>query len=205
MANFDWQKLLTQWSRELIESDEFTEEIPPEVIVSGWLGYPGATCAQIAQAEARLGTLFPPSYREFLQVTNGWRQLNSNIYKLWSTEEVEWFAVRNQNWIDMWLLTDTTLGSSSNSTDEEYFVYGEEQDSDKIRVEYLQTALEVSDVSDSTVLLLNPQVVTAEGEWEGWFFASWLGGAKRYQSFWDMMQDQHQIFLDLLESLQDNN
>ena len=54
MATSDWQQLLTQWSRELIESDEFTEEIPPKAIASEWLGYSGAIEDQITEAETRL-------------------------------------------------------------------------------------------------------------------------------------------------------
>lgn len=200
MANFDWHELLTQWSRELIAANEFIENIPPEIIASGWLGYPGATENQINQAETRLGTKLPPSYREFLKVTNGWRQLNSFIYKLWSTDEIEWLVVRHRNdLINPWLEGYTSNGSASMTmSDEEYLVYGEEQDQAIMRVEYLQTALEISDTGDAAILLLNPQILTTEGEWEAWFFTSWLPGAKRYPSFWEMMQSEHQSFLNLL-------
>ncbi len=200
MANFDWHDLLTQWSRELIVANEFIEDIPQKIIASGWLGYLGATEDQIAQAETRLGTKLPPSYREFLKVTNGWRQLNSFIYKLWSTDEIEWLFVRHRNdLINPWLegYTSNRLDSMSVS-DEKYLVYGEKQDQDIMRVEYLQTALEISNTGDAAILLLNPQILTMEGEWEAWFFASWLPGAKRYPSFWDMMQSEYQSFLDLL-------
>lgn len=202
MANFDWHELLTQWSRELIEANDFfLEDISPEVITSGWLGYPGATEYQITQAENRLGTKLPPSYREFLKVTNGWRQFNSFIYKLWSTDEIEWLVVRHRNdLINPWLEGYTSNGLDSVSvSDQEYLVYGEEQYSDIMRVEYLHTALEISDTGDAAILLLNPQILTMEGEWEAWFFASWLPGVRRYASFWEMMQSEHQSFLDLLE------
>ena len=137
MANFDWHELLTQWSRDLIAANDFIKDISPEVIASRWLGYPGATEDQIAQAETRLGAKLPPSYREFLKVTNGWRQLNSFIYKLWSTDEIEWLVVRYRNdLINPWL-----EGYTSSVSDEKYLVYGEEQEQDIMRVEYLQTAL----------------------------------------------------------------
>ncbi|MBW4641254.1 MAG: SMI1/KNR4 family protein [Gloeocapsa sp. UFS-A4-WI-NPMV-4B04] len=201
MANFDWHELLIQWSRELIAANEFIQDIPLEIIASRWLGYPGATEDQIAQAEARLGAKLPPSYREFLKVTNGWRQLNYFICKLWSTDEIEWLVVRHRNdLINPWLEGYTSNGLDSMSiSDEKYLVYGEEHDPDIMRVEYLQTALEISDMGDAAILLLNPQILTMEGEWEAWFFASWLPGTKRYPSFWEMMQSEHQSFLDLLE------
>jgi HEAT repeat protein len=58
--------------------------------------------------------------------------------------------------------------------------------------------LEVSDVGDSAIILLNPQVVTPEGEWEAWFFANWIPGAYRYRSFWELMQGQYEQVLHML-------
>ncbi len=49
----------------------------------------------------------------------------------------------------------------------------------------------------SAIYLLNPQVVTEEGEWEAWFFANWLPGAARYRSFQEMMEAEYQDFLAL--------
>lgn len=68
-----------------------------------------------------------------------------------------------------------------------------------MRTEYLPSLLDISPLGDydSAIYLLNPRVVTAEGEWEAWFLATWLPGAARYRSFWDMMQAEHQRFLDL--------
>jgi len=74
VISFDWQRFLMDWSRILLQDDNVTKYLSPEVIASGWLGYPGATEGQIAQAEGRLGAILPPSYRAFLKVTNGWRQ-----------------------------------------------------------------------------------------------------------------------------------
>jgi hypothetical protein len=183
---FDWHDFLSRWSRGLLESGDVLADLPPEVIASQWLGYPGATEDQIAQAEARLGTTLPPSYRAFLKASNGWRYAGILVGRLWSTEEIEWFAVRHQeDWIDPWI---EGAGNPPPVPDDEYFVYGESQDSANIREEYLQTALEISAERNGGIYLLNPQVVTPEGEWEAWFFANWLAGADRYRSFQEMMQ-----------------
>lgn len=32
------------------------------------------------------------------------------------------------------------------------------------------------------------RVVDGDGEWEAWFFAAWMPGARRYRSFHDMIQ-----------------
>ena len=208
MSSFNWESFLRQWSRELLKSKrDDQEELPREVIKSGWLGYPGATEEQITRAENRLGMALPPSYREFLKVSNGWRQTTPFIYKLWSTERIEWFALRHRAWIDAYAERSKDYYQNSSGSqlvtfsipDQEYFVYGDAQDCSKVRVEYLKTALEISDQGDSAIYLLNPQVVTEDGEWEAWFFCDWLPGADRYSSFREMMQTEYQNFLEQRE------
>ncbi|NEO32764.1 MAG: SMI1/KNR4 family protein [Symploca sp. SIO3C6] len=208
MSYFNWENFLRQWSQDVLESmEDVDEELPSEVIESGWLGYPGATEEQIALAETRLGIVLPPSYREFLTVTNGWYQTTPFIYKIWSTEEIEWFALRNQAWINAFverygnkcknsLQSRFTMPSIS---DEEYLIYGDNQDCSKFRLEYLSTALEISDRGESAIYLLNPKIITEDGEWEACFFGDWLPGADRYRSFREMMQAEYQNFLELRE------
>ncbi len=116
---FDWRAFLTRLSEEVLRDLEIVdyEDLPEDVATSGWLGYPGATDEEIARAEARLGVMLPPSYRAFLKVSNGWRHVPPFITKMWSTEEIEWFATRRQSWID-------SLRSAEDSpiSDEVYFV-----------------------------------------------------------------------------------
>ncbi len=191
---FDWRAFLTRLSEEALRDPEIIEygELPGEVIASGWLGYPGATDDEIAHAEARLGAPLPPSYRAFLMVSNGWRHVPPFSERLWSTEDVEWFAVRHQGWIENWQHEDVRL-----ATDEEYSVYGEGQSSLYYRPAHLQTALEVGAYYDGAIYLLNPQVATAEGEWEGMFMAGWLPGVSRYRSFQEMMQAAIETYLNI--------
>ncbi|HEX5504454.1 MAG TPA: SMI1/KNR4 family protein [Thermomicrobiales bacterium] len=194
----DWRALLTRWSAELIAADEAEgEPLPPEVVASGWLGYPGATEAQLSAAEARLGVRLPPSYRQFLAVTNGWRHTGTFIDRLWPAEEIDWFRVRNQDWIDAY--TDPADDAPVPLSDAAYRVYGDEQSSVTFRSADLQAALEISDVGDSAILLLNPRVVTPDGEWEAWFFANWLPGATRHPSFRALMADEQASFRRLVE------
>ena len=192
MTDFDWDGFLRRWSREIIATGEYNDMLPPEAIASGWLGFPGATEEQLRQAEARLGVRLPPSYRQFLATTNGWRMTGPFIYRMWSAEEIDWFRVRNQNWID-----DFTLYGASSAPDSQYFVYGEGHDPIWIRPEYLPATLEISDTGDDAIYLLNPNIVTPEGEWEAWFFGNWLPGARRYRSFREMMEAEYESFRDL--------
>ncbi len=215
MGAFNWESFLRCWSQAILESMEASQfaQFPPEAIAAGWLGYPGATEAQIAQAERRLQLRLPPSYREFLKVSNGWRQTTPFIRRLWSTEEIERFATRHSKWIEAFIEHHETAHLSFDPeaeldefweapsvSDQDYFVYGENQDCSKLRVEYLQTAIEISDVGESFVYLLNPQVETEDGEWEAWFFGDCLPGADRYRSFQELMQAEYQNFLELREA-----
>jgi hypothetical protein len=199
MQTYPWRAFLAEWSRALLQWDHVRDVASSEALQSGWLGRPGASEAQLAAAEARLGTHLPPSYRQFLALSNGWGQLTDFIFNLWSTEEIEWLRVRNQHLITVW--TEHIPPGTLTVTDAEYFVYGAGQDCVTVRGEYLRTALEISDWGDSAICLLNPQVVTPEGEWEAWFFANWLPGANRYRSFWELMQAEYTGFLELRETL----
>lgn len=194
-GEFGWEAFLRNYNRELLTSKKVRDRLPAGVAEPGWMGFAGATEKEITAVESRIGTRLPPSYRQFLGVSNGWRHPGPFVYYLWPTARIAWFQERNQIWIDAYV--EPSEGSQRLS-DEEYFVCGEEQDPATFRVEYLQTALEISDTGDSAVYLLNPQVVTPDGEWEAWFFANWNAGANRYRSFYEMMQAERERFLRLL-------
>jgi hypothetical protein len=195
-VEFNWRNLLDQFNQRLLEDNEIRARQPLEVLNAGWLGFGGASAAEIEAVEHRLGTELPPSYRQFLQTSNGWRDSGNFIHRIWSTTEIAWFKERNQDWIDAYVHPYKNLPETP---DAEYFVYGKKQDPITIRAEYLQTALEISDVADAAIYLLNPKIVTKEGEWEAWFFANWLPGAVRYRSFQELMEAEYQNFLALSE------
>ena len=191
---FNWRNFLDQFSQSLLNDDIIRAQQSQETLNSKWLGFPAASIQEINNVEARLGVSLPPSYRQFLQTSNGWRNSGAFIYRVWSTTEIAWFKERHQTWIDAYIGPKPIQPTIS---DQAYFVYGEEQDPITLRVEYLPTALEISDVGDACIYLLNPKVVTEEGEWEAWFFANWLPGAARYRSFQELMEAQYRDFLAL--------
>jgi len=191
---FNWRVFLERFSQSLLDDKIIRAQQSQETLNSRWLGFPGASLEDIKIAEKRLGVELPLSYRQFLQTSNGWRNSGGFIYRIWSTNEITWFRERNQAWINAYRAPVDDLPTIS---DQDYYVYGEDQDPTTLRVEYLQTALEISDVGDSGIYLLNPQVVTNEGEWEAWFFANWLPGATRYRSFQELMEAEDQNFLAL--------
>jgi hypothetical protein len=196
MPTADWEVFLADFNRELLASPKLRNRLPPEVVQSGWLGFPGASEAELARAEARIGAPLPPSYRSFLQFSNGWRPTGFFIHRLWSSADIAWFKERHLEWIDAY--TEPAADARPIS-DEEYFVYGKDQDSCKFREEYLQTALEISDTGDDCIILLNPKIVAPDGEWEAWSFANWHPGARRYRSFRELMEEERQGFQQLVE------
>jgi hypothetical protein len=195
-APLDWREFLTAWSRELLACPEVADGLPPEVVRSGWLGYPPAPEAQLRAAERRLRAPLPPSYRAFLGVTNGWRATGFFVHRLFPVEELDWYRARHQVLIDAWLSGAHADGPLV-VPDAQYFVYGAAQRAETMRPEYLQAALQLSELFDTNVYLLNPQVVTPAGEWEAWFHAGWLAGAERHRSFWELMVAERQKFLAL--------
>ncbi|HLY25044.1 MAG TPA: SMI1/KNR4 family protein, partial [Aggregatilineales bacterium] len=101
MPTYNWKPFLEQWSSELIGADqEDVRRLPAEMVASGWLGNPGASEEQIAALEARLGLTLPPSYSQFLAVTNGWRLVGFGLdLVLFGTEDVNWFRTLNPIWL----------------------------------------------------------------------------------------------------------
>ena len=180
-----WRDLLSTWSREILAIEAYRAEFPPEVVESGWLGYPGATEGEITAAEARLGVRLPPSYRAFLGVTNGWRTTKTFIERIRPTSEIAWYRdaypERLGGWMD---------GELSNA--EEYGDF----DPTRTTSHGLQRALAVSDYGDAIYLVL-PHRAGPDGECPAWFFAPWVPGEQEYVTFWDLMVEEHASFLRL--------
>lgn len=206
MSQLDWSAFLSQWNVEMLVCADIRKQLPKKMLESDWLGTLGATEDQIIQAEARLGVHLPPSYRAFLHVSNGWQHAGFHIHTLWSVEHIDWYATRHLQAIELALRAEKTQAllagldtTSLNVPDERYFVYGDRQETINIRSEYLKGALEISeeDPGGDGVCLLNPAIRTSDGEWEAWFFAHWLPGARRYRSFWELMLGEYDRFLDI--------
>ncbi len=166
-------------------------ELPGAVRESGWLGKSPATDDQIAQAERRLKIQLPPSYREFLRISNGWERTTQFIAEVWGTEKIDWFRKNHRDWIGAYT-QPLQYGPRAEVPDQDYFGYGEH--AADFRPAHLKETLQISEVGDDAVYLLNPQVIGHDGEWEAWFFANWLPGAHRYRSFAEMMQGEHSQF-----------
>ena len=193
METWNWENCLKQWSRRQIELtndyEETKAQLPLDVLESGDLSCPGATEEEISMAEARLEITFPPSYRNFLKFSNGTRStvIDMEEYgvRLYSTEEIDFYADCDQETIDTWIKTHQNCEPI---TDEEYLNYGKEPSDIVFRIEYLQTALLISSGDPREFYILNPQIVTSNGEWEAWALANYPLAVVRYRSFWEMIE-----------------
>ncbi|UOQ52875.1 SMI1/KNR4 family protein [Hymenobacter cellulosivorans] len=181
--------MLHQISREILADPAFSsgslaDRLTAEQRQSQWLGAPGATEAELDAMEERLHITLPPSYRAFLQASNGFGPLNRFIWRLKPCAEVDWLVKTEAELVEMWEVDVETVPSVP---DEEYFIYGKKQNSVQVRGEYFRGLLLVSDWGDAGFLALNPDV-HHQGEWEAWHFANWIPGAVRYRSFAELVQ-----------------
>lgn len=168
MHRYEWRSFLERWSEEWIAAHDPLRDRPlaSEVGQQRWLGFPPATTEQIAAAEKRLGRRLPPSLREFLLVSNGWRDAGDFIHRLAGTEELAWLRdTDDDHWIDA------------------YRGWGDPDPG-----EVLKRSLRLSLKGDAAVLLLDPDDVDDDGEWAAYWLASWSGmGPERHRSFHDVM------------------
>lgn len=90
---FDWRPFLLSWSGEWADSlpdGETRGEDDESALQARWLGFPPASEERIAAVEERLGLRMPPSYREFLKVSDGWRHAGGFVWLLAGTGDARW-------------------------------------------------------------------------------------------------------------------
>ncbi|MFJ2209519.1 SMI1/KNR4 family protein [Streptomyces microflavus] len=78
----EWRAFLSDYNARHINSDEVREAIEDhrqviseERLKAGWAGAEPAGEEAIVAAEERLGVRFPPSYGNFLRVSDGWEDI----------------------------------------------------------------------------------------------------------------------------------
>lgn len=182
----DWHPFLARWSAQLMTT-HLAARVDPAPDAPDWLGYAPATDDDVSELERRLGLLLPPSYASFLRTSNGWRRTTFAIGRIRPSAEVNWFRIENEQWAGIY------ADSGSDAPDEDYYAYDQDGSGPFHRAAHMKHLIQISDVDDG-VLLLNPQAVTPDGEWEAWFFANWVPGAVRYPSFAHLMLQDYRSF-----------
>ncbi len=197
MTELNWQGLLDQWSRLVLSEPAMRRTLPDEARATGSLGRPGVDEQRIQVVEARLKRRLPPSYRAFLQASDGWHT-GLGEARLFSLEEIDWFAARFPEVLDAWIQGASMFGGAEPALEYLHRIDGGAQDTELVRNEDLRACLCVG-VGDDAYYLLNPRGITQAGEWEAWFFATWLPGAECYRSFWDLMQAEFQKVREIVD------
>ncbi|MFE2761612.1 SMI1/KNR4 family protein [Streptomyces halstedii] len=177
----NWQWFLERWNAQWTAVRRLTdsEEADEEDLTAGGLGFPPAGERRTAALEQRLGTALPPSYRAFLQVSDGWRHAGSSVYLLAGTGDADW----HRDPMGMKALHEEQLDEGS-------------APSDVLMAGMWERALRLSLDSDMTDVLLDPGDIDENGEWAVYVYKGWSGEyPERYGSFAAFMREAHRKFV----------
>ncbi|MFJ9433200.1 SMI1/KNR4 family protein [Streptomyces sp. NPDC101490] len=107
MTVAEWRTFLNGYNARHITSDEVRKAIEEhrqviseERLEAGWAGAEPAGEEAIVAAEERLGVRLPPSYRNFLRVSDGWENIGS--VDLLPVGDIGWFADLCADLVEAW-------------------------------------------------------------------------------------------------------
>jgi hypothetical protein len=188
--SYNWEDLLTRYNEFFLKdgkilNDFFHTSEKPITLINK-----PASLYEISELEKRLSITLPPSYKQFLLVSNGFKIINQLFGDLLPADKVQRLIDYDSNFVNIWGRDDFDI------SDEMYFYYGEDQRTEYIRRHYLKECIAISGWFDGAIILLNPIIKYGE-ECEAWAFANWYPGAARHQSFWDLMNEGFQDYLSL--------
>lgn len=159
-----------------------------------WRNEVGLGAIDEAVAADNFESAMPPSYRHFLQTTNGRgfevprtpanRRAGEDL--LFPYSDVGKFSTHPR-------LRETWKAWNDNKTgtpvpDKSYYDFTRDQDPVAFREEYLNDLVAIGELEGGTALLLNPRERTSDGEFEAWYMSTRLPGAYRFRSFAELMQ-----------------
>ncbi|WP_405691428.1 SMI1/KNR4 family protein [Streptomyces sp. NBC_00057] len=177
---FDWQQFFRRWQEEWIPDEDDVEDLAEGGLTLADLALAASPAAEaeITAAEERLGTRLPPSYRQFLGASNGWRLDKGSIYRLGAAHEIDWFGDPLE------LTAIYQEGLTEHSTEQEVLLAG-----------MWRRALQLETDSDMSYALLDPGDTDEDGEWALYVYKGWSGEPPdRYPSFRAYMQRMYQDF-----------
>lgn len=162
----EWRDYLAAYAEEFLRTaNEYERSSLDETrLATCWLGRPPAGERTIAAAQERLGVRFPPSFRGFLQASDGWDGVGGWVDKIYPCGEVEWF------------------GSTQEGQD--YIELYNDLDGDEAAAVF-QRSLVIAGGED--YWLLDPAVV-ADGEWAAYEFEPKYGQLTEFTSFHSLME-----------------
>ena len=109
----NWKEFLNNVSITLLESEDLNHEYKetPEK----WLGFEPAPETEIIKTEQRLNITLPPSYKEFLRTSNGFKQLSCGVWNIFPANSIKWLREFDNHFVDVY----KDLHETFNPSDEE--------------------------------------------------------------------------------------
>jgi hypothetical protein len=147
-----------------------------------------ADAADIEAWTARFGMEMPASLRALYAVSDGvFASVDFAKEKrvLLPAARLRWLHEEDAQLVQIW-----QRNAGGDASDADYHVYGERQDVVKLRPSYMSRMVCLSPVVDGGVLLLNPAIRFADGEFEAWDFSVKYPGARRYPSLAELLEAQ---------------
>ncbi|MGW6055342.1 SMI1/KNR4 family protein [Streptomyces sp. NPDC055189] len=175
--SFNWNTFLGRWQQEWVPRADHEEEDGEEHAITP--GSPGASEAQIAAAETRLGLRLPPSYRQFLAVSDGWHvDQTAGVYQLGGVADIDW----SRDPYDLTALYTENLDDDPS-------------EQDVLLAGMWERSLRLETDSDMTLALLDPGDRDEDGEWALYIYKGWSGEyPDRYPSFRAYMEAMYRSF-----------
>ncbi|ATZ22364.1 hypothetical protein SLAV_02200 [Streptomyces lavendulae subsp. lavendulae] len=181
---WDWRTFLLKWSGEWADCPADGEVLGEDDVAARrarWLGGAPAGEERIAAMERRLGRRMPPSYREFLEVSDGWQHAGGFVTLLAGTADAHWHDDAS-GLADMF---EEYLDEDS----------GPEQ---RREADIWRRGLQLDVESDATYVLMDPEDVGEDGDWAVYTWAGWRAAPpRRYANFAEFMRDMHREFHSL--------
>ncbi|MCC3651017.1 SMI1/KNR4 family protein [Streptomyces sp. S07_1.15] len=178
-SGFDWRSFLRRWSGEWADSlpaGETRSEADEAARQARWLGFPPASEERITAMEERLGRPMPPSYREFLQASDGWRHAGGFVWLLAGTGGARW----HENASGLAEMFEQYLDEDA----------GPEE---RREADVWRRGLQLDVESDITYVVMDPE--DGDGEWAVYTWASWRAEPpERHASFLEFMKAMYREF-----------
>jgi hypothetical protein len=163
----EWREFLRSYSDDYVRvaTDEELAWLDEAQRERRWLGYGPATEDAVRAAEERLGTRLPPSYRNFLLASNGWRSIDLLIGELLTVEQIGWLPEADP------ALWETWAEDADDSGDDDL-------------TGLLQRCVLLSAHADGDYWLLDGNTAGPDGEWTAYLWMASSGTEPQpYPSF----------------------
>jgi hypothetical protein len=191
-----WRDFLRSYSDDYLRvaTDEETALFDEVQREKRWLGYAPASEDAVRATEERLGVRLPPSYRNFLLTSNGWRHIDPLLYELLKVEEIGWLPQADPELWEIWAGEGQDGGDAPGLTGWLRRLRGLVPDQDEL-TELLRRCVLLSGPADGDFWLLDGGRTGPDGEWTAyaWMASSGLD-PEPYPSFGALVVHARELF-----------